>query len=106
MLVSSLSSTPSKRRSGSGRWATAKSPGGRWSGGGGGGGGGGNSGKRGGRSSGDSGGVSRSGRENAGAEDLSAAHWALIDAERDLEARRLPYARGGDKGRGLLHSEW
>lgn len=56
MLVSSLSSTPGVRRSGSGRWATG--PGG---------------------------GQALMGRVDLGVDDLSAAHWELAEAERGLE---------------------
>ncbi|CAN0289204.1 unnamed protein product [Hapterophycus canaliculatus] len=67
VLVSSLSSTPGRRRSGSGRWAAGRGGQGR--------------------------GQARQagptmGRVDLGVDDLSAAHWELAEAERGLEVRK------------------
>lgn len=58
VLVSSLSSTPSKRRSGSGRWASSGHVG-----------------------------RSLMGQVDLGVDDLSAAHWELTEAERGLQVQ-------------------
>ncbi|CAN0426241.1 unnamed protein product, partial [Ectocarpus sp. 12 AP-2014] len=61
VLVSSLSSTPGRRKSGSGRWATGQEQRGVTQ--------------------------TRMGGVDLGVDDLSAAHWELTEAERDLQRR-------------------